>query len=128
MVLVLPSLPVPEIRMANGAGLSWADSQTRSLASNQRISGTGSLQGSAILISESGTLAGNGAMASGGVPNTVARNPAESDRPVAGPGVDWGGASGGSAETAKGTLHSNTSAICRNRLIIRIVVTIVATA
>ena len=42
---VLPSLPVPEMTMARGAGSSCAENQTRSLRSNQNTSGTGRAQG-----------------------------------------------------------------------------------
>src|SRR5580698_5920476 len=87
MVLVLPSLPVPEITTASGAGLGCADSQTRNFLSNQRTFGTGRRHGRSTLISARGTLAGSVAISCGGVPKTVARRPAESDKPVAGPGV-----------------------------------------
>src|ERR1700728_2056052 len=86
IVLVLPSLPVPAMTMARGAGLSCAESHTRNLASNQRTCGTGKRHGNSARISESGTFAGRDAMSCGGVPNTVARSPAESARPIAGPG------------------------------------------
>src|SRR5580698_6384203 len=95
IVLVLPSLPVPEMTMANGAGLSCAESHTRSLASNQRTCGTGRRHGNSALISESGTFAGKDAMSCGGVPNTVARRPAESARPIAGPAAGGDGGDGG---------------------------------
>src|SRR5258707_4482151 len=126
MVFVFPSLPVPEITMAKGAGLSCAESHTRNLLSNQRISGTGRRQGSSILISDNGTFAGKVAMPSGGVPNTVARSPAESARPVAGPGTardcgsDCGsdcGASGCAAATE--TLKMSANGInCKQALIV----------
>ena len=76
--------------MANGAGLSCAENQTRNLRSNQNTAGTGRAQGSAILISANGTLLGIGATSCGGVPKTVARSAAESARPVAGPGAGGG--------------------------------------
>src|SRR5258708_12027255 len=85
MVLVLPSLPVPEITTASGAGRSCAESHTRSLLSNQRTLGTGRRHGNSMLISESGTLAGRDAMSCGGGPKTVARRPAESERPTKDP-------------------------------------------
>ena len=94
---VFPSLPVPDMTMANGAGWCCAESQTRRLRSNQNTAGTGRAQGMAMLISSSGTLLGIGAMFCGGVPNIVARSPAESARPAAGPwaaGGAMGGASG----------------------------------
>jgi len=130
IVLLLPSLPVPEMTIASGAGLSWADSQTRSFASNQRISGTGSLQGNVTLNFVERHLGGQWRHGLRGVPNTVARKPAESERPVAGPGAGWdcGGGSMGCAEMAQGALHANAKAIGRNRLEIPIIVTIAATA
>ncbi len=76
--------------MASGAGLSWAENHTRSFRSNQNTAGTGRFQGHAISISVSGTRLGMGAMSCGGVPNTVARNPAESAKPVGGPGAGGG--------------------------------------
>ncbi len=87
---VFPSLPVPDMRIARGAGLSWAENQTRSLRSNQKTAGSGRAQGNSILISSSGTRPGMGARSCGGVPNTVERRPAESASPAAGPG-DGGG-------------------------------------
>src|ERR1700733_9379018 len=147
IVLVLPSLPVPAMTMARGAGLSCAENQTRSLASNQRTWGTGRRHGNSARISESGTFAGRDAMSCGGVPNTVARSPAESARPIAGPGAggacgadcgdcwvwdgvcggDWGGSADSAPETADAP-NTNTNGISlRAALIIRIVVTIAAT-
>jgi hypothetical protein len=116
--------------MASGAGLSCADSHTRSLASNQRICGTGRRHGNSALISESGTFAGKDAMSCGGVPNTVARSPAESARPIAMP--ERGGNCGGSGSTAKATAALKTNAngvsLRPSRIVIRIVVTIAATS
>src|ERR1039457_1568284 len=83
--------------IASGAGLGCAENQTRSLLSNQNTSGTGRAQGSAILISASGTVAGSGARSCGGVPNIVARSAAESARPVAGPAAAGGPTAGGGA-------------------------------
>src|ERR1700679_4113813 len=100
IVLVLPSLPVPAMTMARGAGLSCAESHTRNLASNQRACGTGKRHGNSARISESGTFAGRDAMSCGGVPNTVARSPAESARPIAGPGA--GGACSADCEDCCG--------------------------
>src|ERR1700682_3987071 len=88
---LLPSRPVPDMTTTNGAGLCCAENQTRNRRSNQKTSGSGCAQGSAILISTSGTLRGIGAAFSGDEPNTVARSPAESARPVAGPGAGGAG-------------------------------------
>src|SRR6266702_2911549 len=85
--VVLPSPPVPEMTIANGAGLSCDENQTRRSRPNQRTSGTGRAQGMCKLISTSGTLAGMGAISCGGVPYTVARSAAESANPVAGSGA-----------------------------------------
>src|SRR5579863_4416460 len=104
---VFPSLPVPDMTTARGAGPSCVESQTRSLRSNQNTSGTGRAQGMAMLISSSGTLLGSGAMFSGGVPNTVARSPPESARPVAGSGA----AGDGAADAPAGTSGSVSWAI-----------------
>ena len=62
---VLPSLPVPEMRIASGAGLSCSANQARKRRLNQKISGAGATQGSAILISCSGTTSGTGARSCG---------------------------------------------------------------
>src|ERR1700722_14069920 len=124
IVLVLPSLPVPAMTMARGAGMSCAESHTRSLASNQRTCGTGKRHGNSARISESGTFAGRNAMSCGGVPNTVPRSPAESATPIAGPGDggdcgadccgDCGGDCVGSSACAPGataTLNTNAKGI-----------------
>src|SRR5579863_10263151 len=106
---VFPSLPVPDMTMARGAGPRCAESQTRRLRSNQNTAGTGRAQGMAMLISSSGTLLGIGAMFCGGGPNTVARSPAEPARPVAGPGAagaatggTWGAVAGGASDPVTG--------------------------
>ena len=57
---MLPSLPVPEMTMASGAGFSWAESHTRSLLSNQNTAGIGRRHGRSRSISSSGTLSGSG--------------------------------------------------------------------
>src|SRR5579863_7968352 len=112
---VFPSLPVPDMTMAKGAGPCCAENQTRRLRSNQNTSGTGRAQGMAILISRSGTLLGIGAMFCGGVPNTVARSPAESARPVAGPAAagaatdDASGATVGATDGASGAATGGAS-------------------
>src|ERR1700744_4906794 len=85
MLGVLPSLPVPEITMARGAGWSCAENQARSRRFDQNPSGTGRAQGNLILISDNGTVAGSGALSCGGVPKIVALSPAESARPVGAP-------------------------------------------
>jgi hypothetical protein len=115
--------------MANGAGLSCAESQTRSLASNQRICGTGRRHGNSALISESGTFAGKEAMSCGGVPNTVARSPAESARPMTAPETGGDCAGSGSAAWATAALKANANGISLRpeRIVIGIVVTIAAT-
>src|SRR5579863_9145181 len=99
---VFPSLPVPDMTMARGAGPRCAESQTRRLRSNQNTAGTGRAQGMAMLISSSGTLLGIGAMFCGGGPNTVARSPAEPARPVAGPGAGGATVAGGAPGIATG--------------------------
>src|ERR1700722_2041877 len=101
--------------MAKGAGLSWAENQTRSLRSNQNTSGTGRAHGSAISISTSGTLLGIGAMSCGGVPKIVARSAAESASPVAGPGAGGGAtlcaAGSGSAPRANAVPNSMAASV-----------------
>ena len=96
--VVLASLPVPEMTMARGAGLFWAESHTRSRLSNQKICGTGRRHGNARSISSIGTDSGRGAISWGGVPNTVARSAAESASPVAGPGAGGSSMGAGSAK------------------------------
>src|ERR1700722_18986811 len=119
---VLPSLPVPEITIARGAGCFCAENQTRSLLSNQSTFGTGRAHGMEILISCNGTFSGMGAMSCGGVPNTVARSAAESARPVAGPLAErfacTGGNTGaGSASAANSRCGATNSA--RTHLVVR---------
>src|SRR5271155_3924344 len=109
---VFPSLPVPDMTMAKGAGPGCAESQTRNSRSNQNTSGTGRAQGMAMSISSSGTLLGIGAMFCGGGPNIVARSPAEPARPVAGAGAAGaatGGTSGAVTGGASGTATGGAS-------------------
>ena len=89
--------------IASGAGLCCAENHTRSRRSNQNTAGTGRAQGSAILISCSGTVSGIGAMSCGGVPNTVARSAPGSASPVAGPIL----AAGAGTCAATGTIAAN---------------------
>src|ERR1700759_4097137 len=93
MLEVLPSLPVPEMTIARGAGPFWAESQTRNRRLNQNTLGTGRAQGNLRLISVRGTFSGRVGLLCGGVPKTVARKAAESARPVGGSAAtaicDW---------------------------------------
>ena len=67
MLEVLPSLPVPEITMASGAGVALAENQTRSLRSNQNTRVL--VVPTAMDIDlRSGTESGSGALSFGGVP------------------------------------------------------------
>ena len=99
--------------MASGAGLSCAENHTRSRRSNQNTAGTGTAHGRRMSISVSGTVFGSGAMSAGGVPNTVARSPAESARPVAGPTVVNAG-SGFAGGSAPALMAVNDSATPQN--------------
>src|SRR5258708_27849684 len=106
--------------MASGAGRSCAETHTRSLLSNQRIPGRGRRHGNSMLISESGTLAGKDAMSCGGAPKTLARSPAEAERPTEDPEIGADpesaadpatGCEGGGSSLAKATVAINSHVV-----------------